>query len=226
MQSYTVKARGTPKGGLVLLHEAFGLTPHIRKQADAFASLGYSVVAPDMLTPAAPVDERDDADWQSDGIHTWLPQTKAGLDTGRDLIISTKLEQVFPLLTSAVAALAGQGLPVATLGYCWGGSVSFVASKQLPGISCAVCYYGGKLAELAAQPPQPRVPVLAHLAKLDRYIPYEPAMHAVRTHTPEVEAYGYDADHGFNRDDGPVYDAAVAKLALDRTLAFLGKHLK
>jgi carboxymethylenebutenolidase len=225
---YTVRAHvsghGTPKGGLILLHEAFGLTPHIRRIADHFAGLGYTVIAPDMLELAVPQAEREDAAWQSDGIYTWLSQKQTGLDIARPLITSIKPEQMLALLQACVAKL--DGLPVATLGYCWGGSVSFVAAKQLPGLKCAVAYYGGRIAELAAQPPAPQVPVLAHLAKLDRYIPFEAAMTSLKEHTPDVEAYGYDADHGFNRDDGPVYKEAAAKLALERTLAFFDKHMK
>ena len=229
---YFAKAHGTPnngvKGGLILLHEAFGLTPHIRRTADQFAARGYSVVAPDMLELAVAQDERDQEEkgsaWQSDGIYTWLSQKQIGLDTARPLIVSIKPEQIMALLQACQAKL--DGLPVATIGYCWGGSVSFVAAKQLPGLACAVAYYGGKIAELAAKPPAPQVPMLCHLAKLDRYIPYEGAIESLRTNTPEVEAYGYEADHGFNRDDGPVYDEAVAKLALERTLAFFAKNLK
>ncbi|HEX2858622.1 MAG TPA: dienelactone hydrolase family protein [Alphaproteobacteria bacterium] len=227
---YLAKAQGTPKGGLVLLHEAFGLTPHIRAQADKFAALGYTTLAPDMLVPSAPLSERDDNAWQSNGIFSWLPQNKAGLDLGRDLIVSTRPEQVLAIVAESVASVKNLGLPIAlpiaTIGYCWGGSVSFVASKQVPGLACAVCYYGGRIAEIAAQPPAPAIPVLVHTAKLDRYIPYDEAMQALRTHTPGVEVYGYNADHGFNRDDGPTYDAAVAGLALERTLAFFSKHLK
>lgn len=227
---YMAQARGTPRGGLVLLHEAFGLTPHIRGQVSMFANLGYTTFAPDMLAAQAPTPESrpttDDTAWETDGTFTWLRQNKAGLDTGRDLIIATKLEQLAPILTNAIATLKKLNLPVATIGYCWGGSVSFMAAKQLPGLACAVCYYGGRIAEIAAQPPAPKVPVLAHLAKLDRYIPFAEAIAALHTHAPEVEAYAYDADHGFNREDGPTYDEQVAYLARTRTLAFFDKHLK
>jgi carboxymethylenebutenolidase len=225
---YMVKAHGTPKGGLILLHEAFGLTPHIRRQCDQFAALGYTVIAPDMLEPAAPQAEREDEAWQSDGIYTWLAQKQVGLDTARPLIVGTAPEQIFDILKSCINKLGD--LPVATIGYCWGGSVSFVAAKQLPGhlpnLACAVCYYGGKIAELAAKLPVPQVPTLCHLAKLDRYIPFEAAIKSLSDNTPDVEAYAYEADHGFNRDDGPVYDAPAAKLALERTLAFFDKYLK
>jgi carboxymethylenebutenolidase len=179
---YTARAHGTPKGGLILLHEAFGPTPHIRRTCDHFAGLGYTVIAPDMLELAVPQAEREDEAWQSDGIFTWLSQKQIGLDIARPLITSIQPAQMLALLQACVARL--DGLPVATIGYCWGGSVSFVAAKQLPGIACAVAYYGGKIAELAAQPPAPKAPVLTHLARLDRYIPFEAAMAKPTVTTP------------------------------------------
>jgi carboxymethylenebutenolidase len=224
---HTAQPKSQPKGAIILLHEAFGLTPHIRRNASSFAAEGYLTLAPDLFSLILPADNRP-APWQTDGQFSWLPQNKQGLDTGRELIPTITPAQIATLLTQTLQGLTSQhpNIPTATLGYCWGGSVSYLAAKRVPGLACAVSYYGGKLNEFAAQPPKPQIPCQIHLAKLDRYIPYQETTEAFAHHHPEAEVYGYDADHGFNRDDGPTYDEAAAQTARQRTLQFLAKNLK
>jgi carboxymethylenebutenolidase len=49
---YVSRPEGDPRGGIVLVHEIWGLQPHIRDVADRFAAEGYLVVAPDILSRA------------------------------------------------------------------------------------------------------------------------------------------------------------------------------
>ena len=44
--AYVAKPAGTPKGGIVVLQEIFGVNSHIRSVADGYAADGYFVVAP------------------------------------------------------------------------------------------------------------------------------------------------------------------------------------
>ena len=44
--AYVAQPAGTPKGGLVVLQEIFGVNSHIRSVADGYAADGYFVVAP------------------------------------------------------------------------------------------------------------------------------------------------------------------------------------
>ena len=57
------------------------------------------------------------------------------------------------------AHLSGGG-KVATLGYCWGGTISWRAAATLDGIAAAVCYYAH--ADRAVSSEKPRCPVLMH----------------------------------------------------------------
>jgi len=44
--AYRVDPAGTPKGGIVVIQELFGVNRHIRSVADRFAALGYVAIAP------------------------------------------------------------------------------------------------------------------------------------------------------------------------------------
>jgi carboxymethylenebutenolidase len=71
---------------------------------------------------------------------------------------------------------------------------------------------------------KPKVPVLAHFGEKDHWITLA-SVEAFKKAHPEVEVQIYAADHGFNCDQRGSYDAAAAKLARERTLAFFAKHL-
>src|SRR5271154_3643982 len=44
--AYRIDPTGTPKGGIVVIQEIFGVNRHIRSVADRFAALGYVAIAP------------------------------------------------------------------------------------------------------------------------------------------------------------------------------------
>lgn len=210
---YQALPNGTPKGGVALFHEAFGVTPHIRDMADALAADGYHVLAPEMFARA-----------EADPAKRILPYNKDGLEQGRRYILATPREEWLLDTSACVTHLHGQGVNVATMGYCWGGSLAYLTACKVPQVGAAVCYYGGMLAELVAAM-QPACPVQFHLAEHDRYIPVKAATGAIRTHLPQASLYVYDADHGFNRNGGATYDAAAAHTARARTAAFLAENI-
>jgi carboxymethylenebutenolidase len=206
---YRVLPKGPVKGGVVVLHEAFGVTPHIERVAEWLAGEGYAVVAPNLLASVGQLEA--------------LPQNKLGLDTGRTLIGQRRMEDVLGEIAACVRELGVHG-KVGTVGYCWGGSLSFASAAQVPGVAAASAYYGGKLGELG-RTLVPKCPVEVHLAELDRYIDFADAWGALQPLAPGVVTYAYAADHGFHRDDGVTFDAPAAGVARARTLAFFGRHV-
>ncbi len=200
-----------PKGCLVVLHEAFGVTPHIQRICADYATHGYVCAAPAMLMHAS---------GQPTGVV--LPQNKEGLDAGRDLIMATPIPEWVAMMQAVVNWAAAQRLASATLGYCWGGSCAYLGGAKIPELKAAVAYYGGMLAELTAQG-QPKCPTLVHLATEDRYIPLEATLKAFAHHHPAASVHVYEADHGFNRDDGKTFQPLSSALAKARTLEFLDK---
>jgi carboxymethylenebutenolidase len=110
---------------------------------------------------------------------------------------------------------------VAVLGYCWCGTLAFLASTRLAGVTCAVGYYGAQTMPFVEE--RIRVPVLLHFGELDPRIPPRDIERIMR-HNPEIEMHMFPADHGFNCDHRNEWHAPSAAKALALTLAFLDRH--
>jgi len=110
---------------------------------------------------------------------------------------------------------------VAVIGYCFGGSVAWIAACDLP-IAAAVGYYGGQIHGMKDQ--HPAAPTMLHFGELDHGIPLDQVAAIAEAH-PDVPVYVYEgADHGFNCDARATYHARSAAIALGRTLEFLADH--
>ena len=107
------------------------------------------------------------------------------------------------------------------IGYCFGGSVAWIAACDLP-IAAAVGYYGGQVYGMRDR--QPKVPTMLHFGELDHGIPLDQVQAIADAH-PEVAVHVYPgADHGFNCDARATHDARSAAIALGRTLDFLAAN--
>jgi carboxymethylenebutenolidase len=114
-----------------------------------------------------------------------------------------------------------KGAKIGVLGYCFGGSLAWLAATRL-NPDAAVCYYGGRIAQNATEVPQ--CPVMMHFGARDPHI--GPAdIDKIRSAHPELPIFLYDAGHGFNCDHRKDFDQQAASLARQRTLEFLRNHL-
>lgn len=210
--AYISQPAGRPKAGLVVLQEIFGVNSHIRSVADRFAAEGYFVVAPATFHRV------------KQGVD--IGYDKAAMDEGSAL--KAQVEALPPpgVLQDVEAAIrhAAQAGKVGITGFCWGGLLTWRAACTAGGLSAAVPYYGGGMTTDKEIARKPLCPVLAHFGSRDKYISLE-SVEAFRQAHPEVEVHVYEADHGFNCDQRGSYDEASAKLAWQRTTAFLGRHL-
>lgn len=206
--AYCAKPQGTPRGGLIVIQEFFGVNGHIRRVCDQYATDGYLALSPAIFDRV----ERD----------VELGYDEAGMNKGRELRANLDLADCMLDLQATILAAASAG-KVAALGYCWGGSLAFIASARLSGLACAVGYYGAQIAAHANE--TPRVPVMLHYAEKDEYLP-QSDIEKVRTAHPSIVIHQYPGtEHGFNCDDRRFYEPKSAALARERTLAFLGKHV-
>lgn len=205
---------GPARGALVVLHEAFGVTAHMKRVCEDYAGQGYAVIAPAMLSLAL---------GKAEGAV--LPQNKNGLDEARRLIEATDPTALLALVSACVDWGKVQGLKVGVVGFCWGGSVAYSSASQLETVDACVCYYGGRIHELC-KGAQPACATLVHLAKEDRYIPIDEATRALAEHDKAAHVEVYEADHGFNRDDGVTFDIGAALVARRLTLDLFDKNLK
>jgi carboxymethylenebutenolidase len=210
-----------PRGGVVVVQEAFGLTGHIQRVAESLAAAGFLAVAPAMFhRSGSPVLEYGD------------------LSQLGPVIGALSGEGIAGDVDAALALLAERGLPAersAVIGFCMGGTIAMATAVRRP-LGAAVTFYGAGittgrfgLPALADAAPQLQTPWLGLYGDLDAHIPVEEVeqLRAAAATAPvptEVVRYA-DADHGFHCDERPSFHAASSSDAWARTLRFLGDHL-
>lgn len=208
LAAYRATPAGTPRGALVVIQEIFGVNAHIRRVCDGFAGDGYVALAPALFDRVEP------------GYETGY--TQDDVERGRNVRQKLGWDPMVTDTKAAVEEVQKTGLKVGVVGYCMGGSMAWLASTRIPGLAAAVGYYGGAVAEFAAE--TPRCPVLLHFGETDASIPRE-HWDRIREAQPTVPMHIYPAGHGFNCDVRASYHEPSARLARERTLEFLRKHL-
>lgn len=201
-------AAGTPQAGLVIVQEIFGVNTHIRRVCDGYAADGYVTLAPALF-------DRVERGFTSG----YAP---ADIERGRAIRGKLALEDTVKDVRAAVAELKQAGLKVGVVGYCFGGTVAWLAGTRIDGLAAVVGYYGGGIADTATE--QPRCPVLLHFGETDASIPPDHYQRVMAAH-PTVPVHIYPAGHGFSCDERASYHEPSATLARTRTLDFLRQHL-
>jgi carboxymethylenebutenolidase len=192
----------------VIVQEIFGVNGHIRKVCDGYAADGYVALAPALF------------DRVERGVD--IGYTQADIERGRELRGKVGWDSMVTDIRAAVRHLQGEPLRVGVVGYCMGGSLAWLAATRIDGVAAAVGYYGGAIADFAGE--RPRAPVLLHFGETDQSIPSE-HWDRIKAAHPEVPMHLYPAGHGFNCDARGSYHEPSARLARERTLEFLGRHL-
>ena len=207
LSAYRADPAGTPRGGLVVVQEIFGVNNHIRSVCDGFAADGYVVIAPALF------------DRYERGVE--LGYAPTDVTRGREFKAAAGIDAALRDVDAARDAVAGVG-KVGVTGFCWGGYVAWMSACRLEGFACAVPYYGGGMLEAGGE--KPRCPVMAHFGERDAFIPVA-GVRAFAAAQPSTQVFVYAADHGFNCEQRASYDAEAARLARERTLGFLRVHL-
>ncbi len=212
IKAYVAKpANATGKLPTVLvIHENRGLNPHIEDIARRLAIDNFLAVAPDALSPLGGYPGDED---KAREVFPKLDQAK----TREDFIAATNYARTRPDSTGKIGAV----------GFCYGGGMVNFLATRVPELLAGVPFYGGA-------PPVEDVKNIkaAMLVQhggndkrlVDGWPAYEAALKAANV---KHEGFIYpNAEHGFNNDTTPRYDAASAKLAWDRTIAHFNKYLK
>jgi carboxymethylenebutenolidase len=210
-----------PKGGVVVVQEAFGVNDHVEDICRRLADEGWLAVAPHLFyrtgdpklgyVDMAPVMEH-------------MGQVKA--------------DEVLIDIDAALAHLADAGIPMSktgVVGFCMGGTVAFQVAAQRD-VGAAITFYGGGVREgrfgfpsMLEAAPTLRAPWLGLFGDLDRGIPVDD-VEALRTAVladgkpSEVVRYA-EAEHGFNCDARASYHPGSAADAWQRTLAWFDRYL-
>ncbi|APV42982.1 carboxymethylenebutenolidase [Pseudomonas frederiksbergensis] len=207
----------TRKGpGIVLIQEIFGVNEHIRSVAEQYAADGYLVIAPDLF-------------WRN-GHRIELGYDEAGWKRAVELMNATDVDKAQTDIELAIDALKAQpGLDggIASIGYCFGGLLSYhTAANGL--VDVAIAYYGGGIQNQLDRADEIEVPLLMHFGEQDSHIPLEAVEKiAERFDTNDnVEIVVYpEAEHGFNCSHRDSYNQRAAAEAHGNTLIFLGQEL-
>jgi carboxymethylenebutenolidase len=219
---YAMPATGRGHPVVLVVQEIFGVHEHIKDLCRRFAKLGYVAVAPELY--ARQGDVHGIADFKD-----IMPIVQKVPDA-----------QVMADLDAAVAWAQATGRAnahkLAITGFCWGGRIVWLYAAHNPRLKAGAAWYGrltGDPTEL--QPKYPvdvaaslKAPVLGLYGGKDRGIPLASieAMRAALKHSrvaSDIEVFA-DADHGFNADYRPSYNAEAARAAWADMLAWFRKH--
>ena len=214
------KGRGyfvTPAGatakrpGILVIHENRGLNPHIEDIARRLALDNFVAFAPDALFPLGGYPGDEDRARQ---LFPQLDQAK----TREDFIAAAAFLKERPEGTGKIGAV----------GFCYGGGmVNYLATRLGSDLAAGVPFYGS--------PPNTEdvakitCPLMVQSAEVDerinaRWPEFERALKAANV---TYERFLYPGtQHGFNNDTTPRYDAAAAKLAWERTIAFFNQYVR
>jgi carboxymethylenebutenolidase len=205
-QAWLAAPPGRPRGALVVIQEIFGVNSHIRAVTDNFAAAGYTAIAPCLF------------DRVRRGIELGYGQAEMQEGAGYRKQISAEVALKDIAAAAAVVRHSGR---TGVVGYCWGGTLAYLAACELT-LGCAVVYYG-RVGDYLER--KPRCPVMYHYGTEDRSIPLADVERA-RAAQPAGVFHIYEgAGHGFNCEQRDSYHAQAAALARSRTLDFFAQYL-
>jgi carboxymethylenebutenolidase len=204
--AYRADPAGTPKGGIVVVQEIFGVNSHIRNVCDRFAAAGYAAVAPALFDRKV---RNFETGYSPDNIAE-----------ARKYLTDIDWDAMMRDVAAAVGDLKAVG-PIGVVGFCMGGSVAFLSATRLNGVSAAVGFYGGQIIRFADE--KAKCPVQLHFGEKDDHIPLTD-VETIKKKQPQAEVYTYPAGHGFYCDERGSFHEPSAKLAWDRTLQFLSRN--
>ena len=195
---------------ILVIHENRGLNPHIEDVARRFALANFVAFAPDALFPLGGYPGDED---KAREVFPKLDQNK----TREDFVAAYNFLKARPETTGKVGAV----------GFCYGGGMVNYLATRLPDLAAGVAFYGSapNLEDVA----KIKAPLLIQSAEVDERInaswpAYEQAL---KTANVRYERHLYPGtQHGFHNDTTPRYDAAAAKLAWERTVAFFNQNVR
>ena len=208
LSAYRATPAGKPRGALVVIQEIFGVNSHIKNVTDGFAADGYVAIAPALF-------DRVERDFETG----YAP---ADIERGRMVRGKLQIEDAVKDIAAAVTELQKTGLKVGVVGYCFGGTMAWLAATRIPGVAAASSFYGGGVADTAGE--QPRCPVIFHFGETDASIPKD-HWDRIKAHHPGIPMHIYPAGHGFSCDERGSFHEPSARQARQRTIDFFREHV-
>jgi Dienelactone hydrolase family len=133
LSAYRAMPAGKPRGGIVVVQEIFGVNSHIKNVTDGFAADGYVALAPALF------------DRVERGFETGYQP--ADIERGRMVRGKLQIEDAVKDTQAAVKELQKAGLKVGVVGYCFGGTIAWLAATRIDGVVAASAF-GRRAAEV------------------------------------------------------------------------------
>ena len=206
-KGYYVEPAAKSTSGIIVIQEWWGLNDQIKGVAERLAGEGYHALVPDLYKGKVTLEAAE-----AEHLMTNLDfQDAAGQD-----------------VRGAMQYLKGICTKVGVIGFCMGGVLSILTAALVEEADAAVPWYGIP-PEGVIDPGAITIPIQGHFADLDEHFP--PAQTdaleaALKAGGVNYEIYRYNANHAFGNETGENHDPESARFAWERSLAFLGKHLK
>ena len=215
--AYVARPSSPKAPAVVVIQEVFGVNAVMRGVCDELAAAGYLAVCPDLfwrIEPGVDITDQSEAEWKK----AFELYNAFDVDAGvRDIAATIDQLRAMPEVNGKVGAV----------GFCLGGLLAFLTATRTDS-DASVAYYGVGVEKHLAESDNQVRPLLMHIAEEDGFVPKEAQaliLSKLKNHA-QTETYTYPGrDHAFARIGGEHYDAADAKLANGRTLAFFKQHL-
>lgn len=214
--AYRADPAETPRAAVVVIQEIFGVNAGIRAKCDRLAEHGYLAVAPDLFWRIAPgVDLNPDVP----------EEMQHALDLMGQFDQDTAIADIEATIRFARTLVSGG--KVGAIGFCLGGRLAYMTAARTD-VDASVGYYPVGIDGLLGEKHAIARPLMLHIAGADHFVPAEvqAAMHVGLDDHPKVTLHDYPGeDHGFATELGDRRSDAAARLADDRTAAFLAQAL-
>jgi carboxymethylenebutenolidase len=216
--AYCAVPEDAPKAAIIVVQEIFGLTAGIRRKADDWAALGYLAIAPEMFWRFAPGLDVD-------------PDIPEQLDRAIALRSRFDFNEAIADIEAAIRharTAIGTGGKVGVVGFCWGGSVAYLAATRTDA-DASVGYYGRHIADHLNEAHAIARPLLLHFGADDPSIPADmrASVRAALGANARVTIREYpQAGHGFATTFGKRRHDDAAQQADAHTREFFAQHLR
>ena len=208
LDAYKAEPAGTPKGGIVVIQEIFGINGQIRRTADYWAEQGYLAIAPALF------------DRVEKGIE--LGYNETDFAKGRETRGKITDEFITNDIGAAVKEASSAG-KVSVIGFCFGGYATYIAACTVDGVSAAMPFYGGGIAGKVGDL-KPKCPVQFHFGDKDAAIPLND-LQTIKDALQDSPLYVYDdSGHGFTCDDRDSYNPGAKERAYARAADWMSQH--
>lgn len=215
--AYVALPETQPAPAIVVIQEIFGINQNMRAICDKYAAKGYVAIAPDLfwrLEPNVQLTDKTEEEWAK----------------AFDLMGRFDINKGVDDIQATITAIRNQGScngKVGAIGFCLGGKLAYLTATRTDA-QAAVGYYGVQIDQMLDEAENISEPLMLHIAEEDKFVDKEAQAKIIEglKNNAHVTLHSYaGVNHAFTRIGGEHYDEASAKLAHERTDAFLANNL-